>query len=335
LLGFFKLFSVSKRRINIHTALAQRIAPGGRVLAAVSGGRDSMVLVDGLLNIARLRSLVVEVCHVNHRLRESSDRDAEFVLQWCSRNNILCHVICLDAKPYGENLEAWARGERYKAFRSTMVERGLDTLCTAHTANDVAETLLMRLVANKELNSIEESDPRRQVVRPLIEISRDQINQYVSEWKLEYVEDPTNQDVEFVRNRVRHELLPLLIERFDKSSVWILAERARSLAADGEALESLALGVVNSIGDIEERDEAWLQRCRTKLSGVPAAVRWRAVRILFTPLLGFTVGESKAEAILAALGERGGVVQLSGNVSVCVSQRGLEIRAADLGRPHE
>ena len=311
---------MSRRRVSIQTALKQAIPHGGKILVAVSGGKDSVSLLHGLLAVKRLLGLTVEVCHVDHRLRADSGRDAEFVRDLCHRLGVECHVVTLEEKPRAENLEAWARTRRYQSFADVLRNRALDIVVTAHNANDVGETLLMRLIANKELNTIEYSDPVRSCLRPLITISRDQIDEYVAEHSLEYVEDASNADVSFVRNRVRAELLPLLRERFDPSIVWILAEQARAAAEDCDALQCIAGLEVERIGPLEEYCDAWLARIRESLERSPVAVRWRIVQRIFTPLLGFSVGAHKARAILDVLMAQEGVVQLGPTLSLVVAK---------------
>ncbi len=316
---------MSKRRPSILTALKQRVPAQSRILVAVSGGRDSMVLLHAFIKVRRLLGLHLEVCHVNHHLRESSTSDAEFVQEWCRGQHLECHVVALEARPHGENVEAWARSKRYAAFRQVMAARSLDVLCTAHTANDVAETLLIRLLANKELTSIEEYDPRRQCIRPLIDTTRDQINDYVGQWGVPFVEDPTNEDVSYVRNRIRHEVIPLLAERFDPSITWILADRARSLAIDSDALASLAASRAHSIGCLRLADRKWFLGAQDALMAAHPAVQWRIIQALFTPYFGHTIGEAKARAILEIMLEGGGVVQMGNGETIRVEDSALQI----------
>jgi tRNA(Ile)-lysidine synthase len=316
---------VSKRRVSINTAVLKYIPKGVGVLVAVSGGRDSMVLLTALLaNLGALRGRL-EVAHVDHGLRPNSGDDARFVAESCARLGVPCRVVKLASGPGAENVEAWARRERYAALNAIVEERGLEVIVTAHNANDVAETLLMRLIAKKELNSIEQSDPLRRVVRPFLEISREQIDDYVREFHVPFVEDPTNIDTGFVRNRIRHELLPLLAERFDPSIVWILAEQARTLAQDSEALRAVAAGVADEIGAVRQMDPQWLSVCRERLSTLPHGIGWRAVQALFAPLLGFVVGESKAAAIMGVLSGRDSSVDLGGGRSLEVRQGGVRL----------
>jgi len=311
---------VSRRRVSVQTALKQSIDRGAKLLVAVSGGKDSVTLLHGLLSIQRLLELSIEVCHVDHRLRPDSGRDAEFVRDLCARRGVECHVVTLESRPPQENLEAWARNRRYEVFSEVLRRRGLDVVVTAHNANDVAETLLMRLIANKELNTIEYSDPVRGCLRPLIVVSRPQIDEYVLAHALEFVEDPSNADVSFVRNRVRAELIPLLSECFDPSIVWILSEQARVVAEDCDGLQQIAGVAAASVGRLEERSSRWLTRLREVLGQSPAAVRWRIVQALFTPFLGFSVGVHKAKAILEVLEMAEGAIQLGPSLTLMVSR---------------
>ncbi len=305
--------------------MRRHVPASSKILVAVSGGKDSVALLHALLGVQRLLKLHIEVCHVDHALRSSSAADAAFVANLCAKYCVVFHIRRLGTRPEADNIEAWARRERYAAFAEVLRERQLQLLLTAHTANDAAETLLMRLIAKKELTSIEESDSRRGVLRPLLDIGREQIDEYIATHQLEYVEDPFNVDTTFVRNRVRHDLLPLLADRFDSSIVWILSEQARSLAQDSEALRVAAAGVVEALGELREGDEAWLNRCQSELDRVPIAVRWRVVQALCVPRLGFVIGESKARAMLEVICGSGSVIDLGQGLSLERGRSGLRV----------
>lgn len=292
---------VARRRQSILTTLKEKIPPGERILIALSGGKDSSALLWGLLKVRRLLNLHIEACHVDHGLRRESGDDAVFVAAQCERLGVICHVVKLGKRPAQSNMEAWARRERYRVFREVMERESLTLLVTAHTANDVAETLLMRLFANKELTSIEEADGRRQCLRPLLGISREQIEAFVEQQGIPFVEDPSNRDTTIVRNRIRQRVIPRLEDEFDPSMVWNLAERAQSLAADCEALQQVAQESVERIGEFEFQSRAWLEGCRAELQRLPYAIKWRVAQILFVPILGHTVGEPRARALVGLL----------------------------------
>lgn len=220
-------------------------------------------------------------------------------------------------------MEAWAREERYRVFREVMSRCDLHHLVTAHTANDVAETLLMRLIANKELTTIEEQDTRRGCLRPLLGISREQIEEFVEANAVPFVEDASNEDTTILRNRVRRMVVPLLENEFDPSVVWSLAERAQSVASDCEALQYVANGVMREVGQVEQESSAWLTRCSHALFPAPYAIKWRVIQALFTPLLGYTVGEARARAILGLIEDGKGTLDLGEGRSLQVTSSGV------------
>ena len=251
---------VSKRRPSLISALKNLVPRGARILVAVSGGRDSMALLHGICAIRTMFELLVEVSHVDHRLRDGSAEDALFVKTFAARLLLECHLDVLASPPPGHNIEAWARGERYRIFAKHLSERSLDWCLTAHNANDVAETLLMRLIANKGFGSIEEIDEKRRCLRPLLAITRTQINSYVQANSIAFVEDPTNSDMDFTRNKIRLQLIPFLEREFDASVVWSLAERARAMASDESLLSQLALDGLANLGTVNFKDLLWVDR---------------------------------------------------------------------------
>lgn len=284
------------------------------------------MLLHATVKVRRLLTLHVEVCHVDHGLRPESGEDASFVQRVCGEVGVQCHVVRLGKRPAKTNMEAWAREERYRVFRDVMRRSDLHHLVTAHTANDVAETLLMRLIANKELTTIEEHDGRRGCLRPLLGISREQIDEFVEANDIPYVEDASNQDTTMLRNRVRKKVIPLLQRDFDPSVVWSLAERAQSVASDCEALQYVADGIAGKVGPVQLGESSWLKRASQAVFPVPYALKWRVVQALFTPILGYTVGEPRARAILGLIEGGQESLDLGEGRSLSVTASGLVLR---------
>ena len=214
---------------SIKEKLSAEIPENSKLLIAVSGGLDSIVLLDLVAQLKECLSLTIEVIHVNHRLRTDSEKDALFVESVVKKYGFTFHLKEVIGKIPDANIEAWARKVRYDLIGQVMSEREIDFVLTAHTADDVAETLLMRLVSNKELLTIHKSDPARKLLRPLLEISRAEIVAYAKSKNLEYVEDESNLDTRFLRNRTRHLLIPFLEEKFNPNIKRILTERAVSI----------------------------------------------------------------------------------------------------------
>ena len=316
---------MARRRRSIETALKQEIPRESGVLIALSGGRDSMVLLDAVLRVQGLLKLKVEALHVDHGLRASSADDARFVQDQCLDRGVPCLVERLGPKPSRANMEAWGRQQRYRHLRETLTARALDWSLTAHTANDVAETLVIKLLANKELTTIERRDDRRRCLRPLLDISREQINEYAERFSVPFIDDPSNADTTLVRNRVRHSLLPVLEREFDPSAAWILAERARSIGADCDALASMADREAEALGALVEADPAWLTRCAERLRKLPEALGWRIAQKLVQPLVGFEVGEKGALEALKLLRGEVETLQLKQGIEVLRDRFGVRV----------
>jgi tRNA(Ile)-lysidine synthase len=270
-----------------------------------------MVLLDAAVRVRRLKQLQLQVCHIDHGLRPDSQLDAAFVASHCETLQLPCHVVRLPPKPPQVNLEAWARSERYAVFTRLVNQCGCAAFVTAHSANDVAETLLMRMIAHKEPRSIERYDPLRRCIRPLLGISRSQIDHYVERYGVPFREDPSNSDTTLVRNRIRHRVLPLLTEEFDRSVVWSLSEQARSLAADCDALRVWAEQEAAALGVLDLTTQSGASRCAERLATLPPAVQWRLVEVVLLPQLGYRVGERIARAVVAALLGTGAAVRLA------------------------
>lgn len=172
----------------------------GPVVVLLSGGRDSVCLLD----LAARHADPVIALHVNYGLRESADGDEAFCADLCARLGVPLHVH--RAGPPQGNLQAWAREVRYAEAR-----RLPGLIATGHTATDQVETVLYRLAASpgrRALLGIRAQEGR--VIRPLLEVTREETAAYCRERGLAWREDPTNESLDFARNRVRHQLLPAL-----------------------------------------------------------------------------------------------------------------------------
>ena len=183
------------------------IQPGDTVTCAVSGGADSVALLFGLYLLKEKLSIDLRAAHFNHHLRgEESDRDEQFVRQGCDRYDIPLTVGEGNIVPGKKGLEAAARDARY-AFLRTLPGK----IATAHTADDNAETVLMHLVRGTGLKGLGGIAPvNGPFIRPLLTVTRQQVESFVQEYCLSFVEDSSNKSDDFLRNRLRHHVMPLL-----------------------------------------------------------------------------------------------------------------------------
>ena len=183
------------------------IAPGDTVICAVSGGADSVAMLFALYLLREKLEITLEAAHFNHNLRgEESLRDETFVRELCARYEIPLHVASGEIHPGKKGLEAAARDARY-AF----LERLPGKIATAHTADDNGETILMHLVRGTGLKGLGGIAPQRgKLIRPMLGITRREVEDFLAEWHLPHVEDSTNETDAFLRNRLRHHVMPLL-----------------------------------------------------------------------------------------------------------------------------
>ena len=211
------------------------LPPGGRVLCAVSGGVDSVCLLHWL---SRQQGITLLAAHVNHQLRgEESDRDEAFVRRLCGEWGIPLTVgrgdVAAFTKEKGLSLEEGARRLRYDFLYRTAEETGCCCIAVAHNADDNAETVLLNLIRGTGLKGLGGISPvQGRVIRPLLPCPRRDIEAYLEEHHLPHVEDSTNADVHYTRNKLRHQVIPLLSEINPRAVEHINAAAARLAEAD-------------------------------------------------------------------------------------------------------
>ncbi len=217
---------------------------GDRVGVAVSGGADSVALLRVLLELKGELGIVLSVVHFNHMIRGAEARaDEEFAGALAQKYEL--HFFCTQAdvpqhaERRGVSLESAGRELRYGYFRSLLEAGEVDKVATAHTADDQAETVLMRVTrgaGTKGLAGIHpirlENKGRSAVVRPMLGVRRREVEQYLRELKQDWHEDASNQDQRLLRNRVRHTLLPLLEREFNPAVVEVLSDVAEIARAE-------------------------------------------------------------------------------------------------------
>ena len=216
------------------------LAGGETVLIAVSGGSDSVALLYLLQHLAAAWKLTLRVLHVDHQLRPASSRDGEFVRGVSVRLGVPAEVVTVTVAPEGSP-EAAARAARYRALEAYADRIGAHRIAIAHTADDQAETVLMRLLEGTGVRGLAGIPVTRgRIIRPLLAERRDTLRTLLVRAGIEWIEDPSNGDLRFLRNRIRHELLPVLGATYNPEIVESLVRVARLARATTNALESVA-----------------------------------------------------------------------------------------------
>ena len=211
------------------------IAPGDTVIAAVSGGADSVALLFALYLLKEKLGISLEAAHFDHQLRgEESRQDAAFVAQLCDRFDIPLHMGTAQVIPGRTGLEAAAREARYGFFRT------LDgKVATAHTADDNAETVLLHLLRGTGLKGLGGIAPKNgRIIRPMLKCTRQDVEAFLTEYCLQNRFDGSNATDDFLRNRLRHHVMPLLKQENPRFAPSVSAMALR-LRQDEDLIQSL------------------------------------------------------------------------------------------------
>jgi tRNA(Ile)-lysidine synthase len=252
--------------------------PGDLVLVGVSGGPDSVCLLHGLHALRRLLRIRLAVVHVDHGLRPDSGADAVYVRRLGARLKVPVLVHRVTERPSrGESVEAWARAQRYRAFEEARRELDARRVALAHTLDDQAETVLLALLSGKGLEAVAGMRPvAGPYVRPLLEVTREEVEACCRALRLRPREDPTNRDPRFLRNALRLRGIPALERALRRPVREPIAQTAALLREDADELARRAL---EAFEDVVEEAPAGVDLDAVRLAGLPKAIAGRVVRL--------------------------------------------------------
>jgi tRNA(Ile)-lysidine synthase len=235
------------------------VAPGGRVLVALSGGPDSVALLHLLRELeARGELIVAGVAHLNHGLRgAAADADERFCRELAAELGLAAEIgrenVGAIARAGHRSIEDAARAARYAFLEAAADRLKADAIAVGHSLDDQAETFLLRLLRGAGPRGLAGIRPRAgRVIRPLLEISRQQLRDYATERRLAFREDETNADVTIPRNRIRHDLIPILT-RFSPAVVEVLAREAEIARQDEDFLSRAAIDLASTVVLVTKR----------------------------------------------------------------------------------
>lgn len=289
------------RNLKVSGLLPQRAA----VLAAVSGGQDSVCLLKLLVDLRPKWGWSLRVVHCDHQWRADSAANAGFVRQLCDDWGIPCHIAIADAD-YAT--EATARQWRYRVFEELATQDRCTQVVTGHTASDRAETLLYNLLRGSGIDGLQalawqrplSPDSALTVVRPLLDLTRRQTGEFCRQFELPIWQDSTNQDTRYARNRIRLELLPYLREHFNPAAEATLAHTAELLTAEVELLEAMTQELYEQVVSAPENDPAWTI-LRSPLKAAPLAIQRRVLRRVLQQVTVAQVGFEHVEKLVALI----------------------------------
>lgn len=222
------------------------IENGDKVIVGVSGGPDSITLLDVLLKIKekRIIDFNIIVCHVNHMIRKEAIADEEYVLEFCTKYNVPFFSKRIDIPKIAEKerigTEEAGRKARYEFFNEILEKTSANKIATAHTANDNAETVLMNIIRGSGTTGLKGIEAKRKnLIRPLIECSREEIEEYCTEKKLNPRIDKTNFENIYTRNKVRNLLIPYIKENFNPNIIEGINRLSDLSKQENEYLEKI------------------------------------------------------------------------------------------------
>ncbi|NVM57240.1 MAG: tRNA lysidine(34) synthetase TilS [Desulfobacterales bacterium] len=231
--GFLSAVKATIRRYHM-------LEPGDTVLVGVSGGPDSVALLHSLVAVGAHWSVRLVVAHLNHRLRgATADQEAAFVERLAAKLEIPCEIGSEDVASYSAehrlSVQEASRVVRYAYYDEVAAKHAARKIALGHQANDNAESILIHLLRGTGPRGLAGIPPVRdeRIIRPLIDLTRQQILEFLEQGGFEYVRDHSNLDPKYLRNRIRHELLPALKERFNPNAVCTLT-RLASIVRDEE-----------------------------------------------------------------------------------------------------
>ncbi|MGB8953356.1 MAG: tRNA lysidine(34) synthetase TilS [Candidatus Aminicenantales bacterium] len=265
------------------------LQPGDKILVACSGGADSTALLNLLLQVRAEIALELSVAHFNHRLRRNAERDERFVKDLARKLGLPLFVKRKNVRAYARrfklNLEEAGRTLRYEFLKETAVKIGATKIATGHTMTDQAETFLMRLLRGSGPRGLSGIYPVYEglIIRPLLEIEREELESYLQIKGLTFRQDESNLDRRFLRNKIRLDLLPYLKKNYDPGIVSRLGRLASILQEEDRFLEDVS----------RERSQSLLQRRGNQvflnvgaLDLLPRALARRSIRSFIAELKG-------------------------------------------------
>ena len=274
-----------ERKLLKHVRQLGLLSPGDRVVVAVSGGPDSVALLQVLSAWRKYMDLTLAVVHVEHGLRgEESLEDATFVEQLAGQLGLPFFLKRLNLKSVlrkrkGESVQAVARERRYARLQAVVREWGGTKVAVGHTQDDQAETVLLSMLRGAGLAGLSGMPSQREpcVIRPFLQVSRSEILSYLDEKRCEFRVDSTNDSPKYTRNRLRRELIPLL-KTFNPNVISALSRQAVILREEHQYLDEAAKAALESVEVSRTKDRVvW---SRSRLLTFPVSIQRRM--LLFT-----------------------------------------------------
>lgn len=277
------LFDKIKKTIKENKLIQQ----GDSVLVGLSGGADSVCLTHLLKRASEEMGFSIQTAHLNHGIRgDEALRDERFAAEFSRNLGLKCSVKSVNipefAKKRGISEELAGREARYAFFKELSKQEGFNKIATAHNRNDNAETIAMHFIRGSSLNGLCGIPYKRDnIIRPLLDITRDEIEEYCRCHNLEFVTDSTNDENDYTRNKIRHFLIPLIEKEFNPNFINTVSKNAGIIKADEEYISEAADKIYSEKVKNHRIDISALLSCRK-------SVRSRVIRKMISDIIGIS-----------------------------------------------
>jgi len=309
--GVYIKIGVSSMQDKIYRYIKEYglIAAGDKVIAAVSGGPDSMALLHILKGMAERLEFTLYAAHLNHGLRRTAGEEEEFVARCCQKWNIPFHSRQTDvarlAREDKRSLEDAGRAARYAFFHDLAEGLGASRIATAHHANDVAETVLLHLLRGSGIKGLRGIMPvNGMIVRPLLTVSKEELLNYLKDNGIEYCLDESNLDPAYLRNRIRHELLPYLKQEYNPRIVENLNRLAEIARDENEIIEEEIKSIWDKI--VIEKTPQTITVDNKVFTPLPLGMKRRVALAILAELSGEAGWEMNDVNKIIAISEKSG-----------------------------
>ena len=230
-----------------------------KIICGVSGGPDSICMLDILKDLKEDLKFEIVVCHINHLIREEAISDEEYVVNYCKENNIKCYVKRIDVKKYANNnkqgTEEAGRTVRYEFFEEILQKEEANKIAIAHNKNDKIETIIMNMLRGSGISGLKGIEPKREnkYIRPLIETERNSIEKYCEEKKLQPRIDKTNFINDCTRNKIRNIVIPYIKNEFNPNIINTMDRLSSVIDEEDDYLEKITKEIFNKLKIKQEK----------------------------------------------------------------------------------
>jgi len=266
--------------------------PGSAILLGVSGGPDSLAMLDLFCRIREEEQLDLAVFHLDHGLRHASREEADFVLKFCQERELSCRIERIDLPGIAENtqagIEELARRIRRAFYYKYAQKLDCDILALGHQLNDRVETMLFNLIRGSGIQGLQGINPTGyyrdlKIIRPLLQFHRSTIEYYCQERRLNPRRDRSNLSLKYSRNRIRNELIPYLEEHFNPELIKNLASTAELIAEESAFLDRITTNIYNDL--VVREEEHRLDFVCQEIASLDPVLQKRLLRYIIAELL--------------------------------------------------